>query len=57
MTADQKEWIQARDELISTVTDLGFPKKLGIEIVKKSRESQSYAAYEYLSIQRKAEKG
>ena len=34
MTADQKEWLRARDELISAVTDLGFPKELGIEIVK-----------------------
>ena len=34
MTTDQKGWIRARDELISAVTNLGFPKELGIEIVK-----------------------
>ena len=34
MTPDQREWTHARDELVRTLMDLGFPEELGNEIVK-----------------------
>ena len=34
MTVDQKEWVRARDELVHSVVELGFPKELGNEIAK-----------------------
>ena len=34
MTTDQREWARARDELVGTITGLGFPKELGNEIAK-----------------------
>ena len=34
MTADQRERILARDELVGTIMSLGFPEELGNEIVK-----------------------
>lgn len=34
MTTDQKEWELARDELVHTVVNLGFPQELGNEIAK-----------------------
>ena len=34
MTESQKEWTSARDELVRTVTELGFPEELGAEIAK-----------------------
>ncbi len=34
MNSNQREWIKTRDELISLVVDLGFPKELGNEIAK-----------------------
>ncbi len=34
MTADQKEWADARDELVSSITGLGFPESFGNEIAK-----------------------
>lgn len=34
MTADQKEWVLARDELVHSIVGLGFTKELGNEIAK-----------------------
>ncbi len=34
MAVDQREWTQARDELVSIIVDFGFPEELGNEIVK-----------------------
>lgn len=34
MTADQREWARARDELVRSVVSLGFPEELGMEIAK-----------------------
>jgi hypothetical protein len=34
LTAEQRQWILARDELVSSVTALGFPEELGNEIAK-----------------------
>ncbi|MBQ9444653.1 MAG: hypothetical protein IJU43_10200 [Lachnospiraceae bacterium] len=34
MTADQREWAFARDELVRSVVSLGFPEELGNEIAK-----------------------
>ena len=34
MTTDQREWIDAKNELIKSVTELGFPEELGYEIAK-----------------------
>lgn len=34
MTADQREWAYARDELVRSVVELGFPEELGNEIAK-----------------------
>ena len=34
MTFDHREWAIARDELVSSVTELGFPEELGNEIAK-----------------------
>ncbi len=34
MTEAQKEWTSARDELIRSVTALGFPEELGNEIAR-----------------------
>ncbi len=34
MAADQREWTHARDELVRTLMDLGFPEELGNEIMK-----------------------
>lgn len=34
MTAKQREWTQARDELVYSIKQLGFPEELGNEIVK-----------------------
>jgi len=34
MTVDQSEWTRARDELVRTIIDLGFPGEFGNEIVR-----------------------
>ena len=34
MEEDRREWARARDELVETVVELGFPETLGNEIVK-----------------------
>ncbi len=34
MTNTQREWIQARDTLVSAIRKLGFPEELGNEIAK-----------------------
>ena len=34
LTTEQREWIATRDELVSSVVALGFPKQLGNEIAK-----------------------
>ena len=34
MNSDQREWARARDELVSSVVDLGFSQELGNEIAK-----------------------
>lgn len=34
MTAKQREWTQARDELVYSIKQLGFPEELGNEIAK-----------------------
>lgn len=34
MTDNQREWLRARDRLISAVVRLGFPEELGGEVVK-----------------------
>ena len=34
MTAEQKEWARTRDELVHSITELGFPEELGHEIAK-----------------------
>ena len=34
LTAEQREWATTRDELVSSVMALGFPKELGNEIAK-----------------------
>ena len=34
MNSEQREWVRARDELVSSVIGLGFPQELGNEIAK-----------------------
>ena len=34
MTADQCEWLGAKDQLVDAVKQLGFPEELGLEIAK-----------------------
>ena len=34
MTTDQKEWALARDELVHSIVELGFPEELGNEIAR-----------------------
>ena len=34
MNSDHREWVRARDELVSSVVGLGFPQELGNEIAK-----------------------
>lgn len=34
MTADQREWARAREELVDSIKGLGFPEELGNEIAK-----------------------
>ena len=34
MSLEQKEWSIARDDLVYSITSLGFPEGLGIEIAK-----------------------
>ena len=34
MTVDQREWARARDELVYSIKQLGFPEKLGNEVAK-----------------------
>lgn len=34
MEEDRRDWARARDELVETVVELGFPEALGNEIVK-----------------------
>lgn len=34
MTTDQREWVQARNELVDSIVNLGFPEELGNEIAK-----------------------
>lgn len=34
MTAEERQWIRTRDELIDAVEALGFPKELGYEAAK-----------------------
>lgn len=41
MSADQREWTRARDELVRTIMDLGFPEELGNEIVKNLGSSKA----------------
>ena len=35
MTENQVEWARKRDELVSTIKKLGFPKELGEQIAKQ----------------------
>ena len=35
MTENQAEWSRARDELVHSITQLGFPKELGEQIAKQ----------------------
>lgn len=34
MTANQREWAQARDKLVYSIKQLGFPEELGNEVAK-----------------------
>ena len=34
MTADQYEWLRAKDQVVDAVKQLGFPEELGLEIAK-----------------------
>ena len=34
MTANQREWTDARDELVYSIKQLGFPEELGHEVAK-----------------------
>ena len=34
MTADQRMWVRAKEDLVRAVMDLGFPEELGNEIAK-----------------------
>lgn len=34
MTGAQKEWIEARNQMVSEITNLGFPEELGNEVAK-----------------------
>lgn len=34
MTAKQREWARARDELVYSIKQLGFPEELGNEVAK-----------------------
>ncbi|MBR6158790.1 MAG: hypothetical protein IKQ40_00710 [Lachnospiraceae bacterium] len=34
MTVNQYEWTQARDELVNSIKQLGFPEELGREVAK-----------------------
>ena len=34
MTADRKAWVRARDELVSAVSELGYPEELGDQIAR-----------------------
>ena len=34
MTSNQHEWAQARDELVYSIKQLGFPEELGYEVAK-----------------------
>ena len=58
MTSDRKDWVRARDELVSTIDSLGFPKELGVEIAKQlgsTRAMERMKAYLYYVKPRKAE--
>ena len=35
MTEKQREWARTRDELVSAIRELGFPKELGEQIAKQ----------------------
>ncbi len=35
MTSNQREWCNARDELVSSIIELGFPAELGGQIAKQ----------------------
>ncbi|MCR5283397.1 MAG: hypothetical protein K6E18_08500 [Lachnospiraceae bacterium] len=35
MTDNHREWVRARDELVSQICDLGFPEELGQQIAKQ----------------------
>ena len=41
MTENQIEWSRKRDELVSAVKQLGFPKELGEQIAKQLTYSGS----------------
>lgn len=50
LTAEQREWVKARDELVRSVTALGFPEELGNEIAKNlgsPKAMQRMMAYLY----------
>lgn len=52
MTENQREWRSARDELVTIMRELGFPKELGEQIArelgspKAIRRMSAYLAYE-----------
>ncbi len=51
MTSNQYEWTQARDELVDSIKQLGFPEELGYEVAKNlgspkaMRRMNSYLYY------------
>ncbi len=51
MNSEQREWVRARDELVSSIVGLGFPQELGNEIAqnlgnpKAMRRMTAYLGY------------
>ena len=58
MTADQRMWVRAKEELVKAVMDLGFPEELGNEIAKNlgsPKAMQRMTSYLYYVKPKKAE--
>ena len=58
MTYEQREWLRARDELVESMKDLGFPEELGNEIAKNlgsPKAMQRMTSYLYHVKPKKAE--
>ncbi len=58
MTDDRREWKEARDELVASITGLGFPEEFGNEIVKNlgsPKAMKRMNAYLYYVKPQKAE--